>query len=92
VARWPPLLDERGDHRWGFRSRLIISKSSPSPFLLFIFVYEFSFDLLCFLLTMFYVFPNGFVDKNIVVPNFNLVNQPILDKILKAEVLVHSDG
>jgi len=26
------------------------------------------------------------------VPNFNLVNQPNLDKILKAEVFVHSDG
>ena len=26
------------------------------------------------------------------MPNFNLVNQPSLDKILKAEVFVHSDG
>ena len=26
------------------------------------------------------------------MPNFNLVNQPNLDKILKAEVFVHSDG
>ena len=25
-------------------------------------------------------------------PNFNLVNQPSLDKILKAEVFIHSDG
>ena len=26
------------------------------------------------------------------MPNFNLVNQPSLDKILKAEVFVHNDG
>ena len=26
------------------------------------------------------------------MPNFNLVNQPSLDKILKAKVFVHSDG
>ncbi|XP_030963642.1 probable LRR receptor-like serine/threonine-protein kinase At3g47570 [Quercus lobata] len=31
-------------------------------------------------------------DKNVAVPNFNLVNQPSLDKILKAEVFVHNDG
>ena len=41
-------------------------------------------DVFCFL--------NDFVDKNIVVPNFNLVNKPSLDKILKVEVFVHSDG
>ena len=40
----------------------------------------------------FFVFPNGFADKNVAVPNFSLVNQPNLDKILKAEVFVHSDG
>ena len=56
------------------------------------FVYEFPFDLRCFLLTMFFIFPNGFADKNVVVPNFSLVNQPSLDKILKAEVFIHSDG
>ena len=39
-----------------------------------------------------FVFSNGFADKNDVVPNFSLVNQPSLDKILKAEVFVHSDG
>ena len=66
---------------------MIISKSSPSPFLLFVFVYEFSFDS-----QHFSVFPNGFADKNAVVPNFSLVNQLSLDKILKAEVFVHSDG
>ena len=41
---------------------------------------------------MFFVFLNGFVDKNVAIPNFSLVNQPNLDKILKAEVFVHSDG
>ena len=94
MARWPSPPDERGDTRWGFRYRLIISKSSPSPFLLFVFVYEFSFDSLCFLLTMFFVFvfPNVFLDKNAVVPNFSLVNQLSLDKILKAKVFVHRDG
>ena len=41
---------------------------------------------------MFCVFPHGFADKNVVVPNFNFVNQSNLDKILKAEVFVHSGG
>ena len=74
MARWPPLPDEKGDTRWGFRSRLIISKSSPSHFLLFVFVYEFSFDLLYFLLTIFFVFPNDSADENVAIPNFSLVN------------------
>ena len=56
------------------------------------FIYDFSFDSCYFLLTMFFVFPNGFADKNDVVPNFGLVNQPSLDKILKGKVFVHSDG
>ena len=56
------------------------------------FVYEFSFDLCCFVLTMFLFFPNGFADKNAAAPNFSLVNQSSLDRILKAEVFVHSDG
>ena len=41
---------------------------------------------------IFFVFLNGFVDKNAAIPNFSLVNQLSLDKILKAEVFVHSDG
>ena len=41
---------------------------------------------------MFFVFPNGLADKNVVVPNFNLVNQPNLDKILKSEVFVHTNN
>ena len=55
---------------------------------------SFPFDSLCFLLTMFFVFvfPNVFVDKNAVVPNFSLVNQLSLDKILKAKVFIHRDG
>ena len=40
----------------------------------------------------FFVFPRGFVDKNAAVSNFNLVNQTSLDKILKVEVFIHSDG
>ena len=44
------------------------------------------------MLTMFLLFSNGFIDKHTVVPNFNLVNQPSLDKILKAKVFVHTDG
>ena len=38
-----------------------------------------------------FCFPNGFVDKLAAVPNFNLVNQLSLDKILKAKVFIHSD-
>ena len=41
---------------------------------------------------MFFVSPNGFADKNAIIPNFNLVNQLSLDKILKAEVFVHTDN
>ena len=40
-------------------------------------------DVSCFL--------NGFAEKNAIVANFYLVNQPSLDKILKAKVFVHSD-
>ena len=40
---------------------------------------------------IFFVLPNGFANKNTAIPNFNLVNQPSLDKILKAEVFVHTD-
>ena len=86
----PPLFDERGDTRWGSRSRFIISKLPPPP--LFVFVHEISFDLSYFLLMMFIVSLNGFVDKNTAIPNFNLVNQPSLDKILKTEVFFHTDG
>ena len=56
------------------------------------FVHEISFDLSYFLLMMFIVSLNGFVDKNTAIPNFNLVNQPSLEKILKTEVFVHTDG
>ena len=39
-----------------------------------------------------FVFLDGFADPHAVVPNFDLINQEFLDKILKAEVFVHSDG
>ena len=39
-----------------------------------------------------FCFLNGFADKHAAVPNFSLVNQPSLDKILKAKVFVYSDG
>ena len=41
---------------------------------------------------MSFVFLDGFADPYAVVPNFDLINQEFLDKILKAEVFVHSDG
>ena len=40
----------------------------------------------------FFCFPKDFADKHAPVLNFNLINQPDLDKILKAEVFIHSDG
>ena len=43
----------------------------------------FADDVFCFL--------NDFADKNVAIPNFSLVNKPSLDKILKAEVFIHSD-
>ena len=56
------------------------------------FVIELSFDLCHFFVDDVFCFPNGFTNKHVVVPNFSLVNQPSLDKILKAEMFVHSDG
>ena len=41
---------------------------------------------------MFFVSLDGFADKNTAIPNFNLVNQQSLDKILKAEVFVHTNS
>ena len=41
---------------------------------------------------IFFVFPNGFANRNVVIPNFSLMNQASLDKILKAKVFVHTDG
>ena len=35
---------------------------------------------------------NGFANKNTAIPNFNLMSQPSLDKILKAEVFIHTDS
>ena len=55
-------------------------------------VHEISFDLHYSLLMIFFVSLNGFAYRNTTIPNFNLVNQPSLEKILKAEVFVHIDG
>ena len=55
-------------------------------------MHEIPFHLHYSLLTMLFVFPNGFANKNAVIPNFSLVNQASLDKILKTEVFVHIDG
>ena len=41
---------------------------------------------------IFFVLSNGFTNKNAAIPNFSLVNQASLDKILKAKVFVHTDG
>ena len=54
--------------------------------------HEISFDLHYSFLMIFFVFPNGFTNKNAAIPNFNLVNQQSLDKILKAEMFVHTNG
>ena len=83
-----------------FRSRFITSKSPFFPFDIFcthfspfVFVIELIFDLCHFFFWQcFFCFPNGFVDKHATVPNFNLINQPNLDKILKVEVFVHNDS
>ena len=56
------------------------------------FVIELSFDLCHFFVDGVFCFPNGFTNKHAAIPNFNLVNQPSLDEILKAEMFVHSDG
>ena len=57
-----------------------------------VFVLKFLFNSCYFLLMIFFVTLNDFADKNATMPNFNLVNESSLDKILKAEVFVHSDG
>ena len=92
VVRWPPLSNERGDTRWGSRSRFIISKLPLFLFLLFVFAHEISFDLLYFFLLMFFISHNGFAGKNAAIPNFNLINQLSLDKFLKARVFVHTNS
>ena len=57
-----------------------------------VFVLKFSFNSCYFLLMIFFVFLNDFTNRQAAVPNFSLVYQPSLDKILKAEVFVHSDS
>ena len=60
---------------------------------MFMLAIEFFFDLcLFFFYDVFFYFPKYFADKHAPVLNFNLINQPDLDKILKVEVFVHSDG
>ena len=61
-----------------FRSRSIVLILKP-PFLTDIF-------------RAFFFFFNGFADKRATISNINLVNQPDLNKVLKAEVFLHSDG
>ena len=39
-----------------------------------------------------FCFTDGFANRRTAEPNFNLVNKDSLDKILKAEVFVNSDG
>ena len=56
------------------------------------FIPESSFDLNCPLLIVFFVYLDGFANSRAAVPNFNLVNRQSLDKILKAEVFIHTDG
>ena len=92
MARWPPLFDEIGETRWGFRFRFVASKLSLSFLSLFVFIPESSFDLNCPLPMVFFVYLDGFANLRTAVPNFNLVNRQSLDKILKAEVFVHTDG
>ena len=41
---------------------------------------------------MFFISHNGFAGKNAAIPNFNLMNQLSLDKILKAKVFVHTNS
>ena len=97
MARWPSLPNERGAIRWGFRSRFISFKllflhfdTLRTYFLPFVSLFEISFDLYCSLFFIFSV--NGFADHYIAIPNFSLINQPSLEKILQVEVFVHKDG
>ena len=57
---------------------------------------QLNFSLICafffLMFFFFFCFPKDFADKHAPVLNFNLINQPDLDKILKAEVFIHSDG
>ena len=85
-----PVQQERGN-QVGSRSRFTILKLPLFLFPLFVFVPGNSFNLSCPLLMMFFVSLDGFVDKITAIPNFSLVNQQSLDKILKAEVFVHID-
>ena len=96
MARWPPLLDERGATRWGFRSKFISSNLSFLHFNTFctyfspiVSIFELSFYLCRSLFLT--VFLNDFADHHAAISNFILVSQPSLDKILQSEVFVHKD-
>ena len=39
-----------------------------------------------------FVFLDGFADPHAAMPNFDLINQESLDKILKAKVFIHFNG
>ena len=45
-----------------------------------------------FLTVFFICFLNGFINKHATIPNFSLINQPSLERILKAEIFVHSNS
>ena len=64
----------------------------PQSIVFLVLVPEIFFNLHCSLLMIFFVFRNGFANKNATIPNFGLMNQASLDKILKAEVFIHTDS
>ena len=75
---WFPLPNDKGRTRWGTRPRVLTYKS----FLWFVVLsYRIKFHFL-----------DEFADRRTAKPNFNLVNKDSLDKILKVEVFVNSDG
>ena len=107
MTRWPPLPNKRWETRWEFRSRFTTRKSPFHPltcFAKFPLTYlhacdlsssvdlDSSFLFLFLFLTMFVLCSNGCTNKRTAIPNLNLVNKSSLDKILKVEVFVHTDG
>ena len=62
------------------------------PIFLFFNLYLYlKFSVTHILTMMPFVFLDGFADPHATMPNFGLINQESLDKILKAEVFIHSN-
>ena len=90
MAHWASLSNQKRDTKWGIMGLgfLCPSHTCHYCFSLFVLTTLIFSDSCCL---SFFVFV-GFADPRAAILNINLVNKVDLDKVLKAEVFVHSDG